>query len=77
MMWVGLRCVPPALSSTRHHTIALCDFTLFTLKALLILPGSFFSSGCGLAPKAWRLRGVSAQASAFSRWLNAALAHPT
>jgi len=42
MMWVGLRCVPPALSSTRHHTIALCDFTLFTLKALLILPGSFF-----------------------------------
>ena len=42
MMWVGLRCVPPALRSTRHHTIALCDFTLFTLKALLISSSSIF-----------------------------------
>ena len=25
-----------ALRSTNHHTLALCDFTLFTLKALLI-----------------------------------------
>jgi hypothetical protein len=48
---VPLRLVPPFLVAlcgwphvylASHHTMTLCDFTLFTFKALWILPGSFF-----------------------------------
>ena len=52
-MWVGLRCGLqhtyiegptrwPHVYLTSHHTMPLCDFTLFTCKALLVLPASFF-----------------------------------
>ena len=55
-MWVGLRCGLqhtyfegptrwPHVYLTSHHTMPLCDFTLFTFKALLVLPASF-SGGC-------------------------------
>ena len=65
MMWVGLRCGLqhtyiegptrwPTVYLASHHTMTLCDFTLFTFKALWILPGSFFKWLCVFAVAAVR-----------------------